>query len=228
MSMSIQRLMNQQLETEHEKRQLELDNLQNQISPHFLYNTLYTIKWMAIIQNAPGITEMLDSLTQIMKNISKNKNSKITLRDELELLNHYITIQRYRYGDSFSYSLEVENEELLNSLIFKFSLQPLIENAIFHGLSTKKQPGQIHLRVKKEQSDLIIIITDNGIGISQREINRILSTAEDITEEQIFKKIGLKNINRRLQLEYGEHYGIRIRSELNQFTEVTIRYPIMF
>lgn len=91
MSMSIQRLMNQQLETEHEKRQLELDNLQNQISPHFLYNTLYTIKWMAIIQNAPGITEMLGFAYANHEKYFENKNSKITLRDELELLNHYIT-----------------------------------------------------------------------------------------------------------------------------------------
>ena len=228
MSMNICKLLNQQLETEQEKRQLELDNLQNQINPHFLYNTLYTIKWMAIIQNAPGITEMLDSLTQIMKNISKNTNSKIPLKDELELLNHYITIQRYRYGDSFHYTYTVEEEYLLKSLIFKFSLQPLIENSIFHGLSTKKQPGEIHLHVRKEKNDLVIVITDNGVGIDKEQISRILSSAEDITEDQIFRKIGLKNINRRLKLEYGDNYGIRIRSELKQFTEITIRYPIMY
>ena len=228
MSMNICKLLKQQLETEQEKRQLELDNLQNQISPHFLYNTLYTIKWMAIIQNAPGITEMLDSLTQIMKNISKNTNSKIPLKDELELLNHYITIQRYRYGDSFHYTCTIEEEYLLKNLIFKFSLQPLIENSIFHGLSTKKQPGEIHLHVRKEENDLVIIITDNGIGIDKEQINSIRSSAEDITEEQLFRKIGLKNINRRLKLEYGEAYGLRIRSELKQFTEITIRYPIMF
>ncbi len=227
MAQSISRLMRQQLEHEHEKQQLEIINLQNQISPHFLYNTLYTIKWMAILQNAGGISEMLDSLGQIMKYISKNTDSKITLEDELKLLGHYITIQRYRYGDSFTYTQTIESPALLSCLVFKFSLQPLIENAITHGISGKRQPGQIHLRVTREGEDLLICITDNGVGIPQQQIDQILAHDEDITEELLFKKIGLKNIDRRLKLEYGNQYGIQIHSKLGSYTEVLVRYPYL-
>lgn len=227
MADSISRLIQQQLDHEHEKQQLELINLQNQISPHFLYNTLCTIKWMAILQNAPGITEMLDSLSQIMKHISKNTSSKIPLEDELKLLGHYITIQRYRYGDSFTYSQTIDSPSLLSCKVFKFSLQPLIENAITHGISGKQQSGQIHLHVTRENNDILIYITDNGSGISQDQIDQILNHDEDITEELLFKKIGLKNIDRRLKLEYGERYGILIRSKLNCYTEVIVRYPFV-
>lgn len=227
MSQSISRLMQQQLEHEHEKQQLELINLQNQISPHFLYNTLYTIKWMAILQNAPGISEMLDSLGQIMKYISKNTDSKISLEDELKLLGHYITIQRYRYGDSFTYTQSIADPSLLSCRVFKFSLQPLIENAITHGINGKQQPGQIQLRVTREGEDLLIDITDNGVGISQQQIDEILTYDKDITEELLFKKIGLKNIDRRLKLEYGDRYGIQIHSRLGSYTEVLVRYPYL-
>lgn len=227
MSQSISRLMQQQLEHEHEKQQLELISLQNQISPHFLYNTLYTIKWMAILQNAPGISEMLDSLGQIMKYISKNTDSKISLEDELKLLGHYITIQRYRYGDSFTYTQSIADPSLLSCRVFKFSLQPLIENAITHGINGKQQPGQIQLRVTREGEDLLIDITDNGVGISQQQIDEILTYDKDITEELLFKKIGLKNIDRRLKLEYGDRYGIQIRSRLGSYTEVLVRYPYL-
>lgn len=227
MAQSISRLMHQQLEHEHEKQQLELINLQNQISPHFLYNTLYTIKWMAILQNAHGISEMLDSLGQIMKYISKNTDSKIPLEDELKLLGHYITIQRYRYGDSFIYTQTIDSPALLSCKVFKFSLQPLIENAITHGINGKRQPGQIQLHVTREQEDLLIYITDDGVGISQQQIDQILAHDEDITEELLFKKIGLKNIDRRLKLEYGDRYGIQIRSKLGSYTEVIVRYPYL-
>lgn len=227
MTQSISQLMQQQLANEREKRQLEIINLQNQISPHFLYNTLYTIKWMAIMQNAHGIAEMLDSVSQIMKYVSKNTDSKIPLRDELTLLGHYITIQRYRYGDSFTYTQEIDSEALLDCKVFKFSLQPLIENAITHGIGGKKQPGQIRLHVSKCNEDLLIYITDDGIGISPQQIDQILSSSEDITEEALFKKIGLKNIDRRLKIEYGPHYGIQICSKLGSYTEVTVRYPFV-
>lgn len=228
MTQKIAQLMRKQLETEQEKRRLELDSLQNQISPHFLYNTLYTVKWMAILQNAPGITEMLESLIQIMKNVSKNTNSKIPLREELGLLKHYLTIQTYRYGDSFTYTQTVDSEELLDCRVFRFSLQPLIENAIFHGIGGRKQPGRIHLHVGRQDADLLICITDNGAGIPQAQIDGILSADDSSARDQLFRKVGIRNINRRLQLEYGENYGITIRSQVDQYTEVTVRSPLVF
>lgn len=228
MTRKIVHLIQQQLDAEQEKRRLELDNLQAQISPHFLYNTLYTVKWMAILQNAPGITEMLESLIQIMKNISKHTSSKTSLRDELDLLKHYLTIQTYRYGDSFTYTQSVEKESLLDCQIFRFSLQPLLENAIFHGIGGRRKPGQIQLSVHTKDNDLFIHITDNGIGIPQSQIDRILSTDKEADEDQLFRKVGIRNINRRLKLEYGDTYGIFIQSQVDNYTEVIVRSPLIY
>lgn len=228
MTRKIAQLIQQQLDAEQEKRRLELDNLQAQISPHFLYNTLYTVKWMAILQNAPGITEMLESLIQIMKNISKNTSSKTSLRDELNLLKHYLTIQTYRYGDSFTYIQTLERESLLDCQVFRFSLQPLLENAIFHGIGGRRKPGRIQLSVRTKDNDLFIHITDNGIGIPQSQIDRILSCDKEADEDQLFRKVGIRNINRRLKLEYGDTYGIFIQSQVDSYTEVIVRSPLIY
>ena len=227
MSSNIQRLMKRQLETEEEKRRLELDSLQSQISPHFLYNTLYTIKWMAVLQNASGISEMLDCLAQIMKAVSKNTDSKTTVRNELALLKNYITILKYRYGDMFTYQEIVEDDSLLDCLIFKFSLQPIIENSIFHGFRSKQGQGILSLMISQEENDLVIQVTDNGVGIAEDQVSSILddhSFADN--KEMSYKKIGLKNINKRLKLEYGEAYGLQISSQPGKYTKITVRYPI--
>lgn len=183
---------------------------------------------MAVMQNVPGIAEMLDSLSQIMKNISKDTKVKTPLRNELALLTHYITIQKYRYGDNFSYKQNIHDEMLLDCMVFKFTLQPIIENAIFHGIGAKNSAGVIRLDVFRDKDDMLISITDNGVGIQPDRVESILraKTGAEENEDGQFKKIGLKNINTRMKLEYGERYGLIIHSEPNRFTTVILRYPI--
>lgn len=114
--------------------------LQSQINPHFLYNTLNSIKWMATIQGANGISEMTTSLSRLLKSISKGTSLLIDIREELSLLENYFTIQSYRYGGTISMDIQVDEESLYNSEIIKFTLQPLVENAIFTGSSPKALP----------------------------------------------------------------------------------------
>ena len=226
LSESINNLMNSRLEMEKQKRDYEYQVLQSQINPHFLYNTLMSIKWMAAMQNAPGIAEMATALSRLLKNISKGTKQFVPLSEELSLLMDYYTIMKYRYGGTISIDVKVDSEELLNCGILRFTLQPIVENAIFHGIEPKGSAGTITIHVfRNESGDLQIDITDDGVGMDE-EMGRMLLSEKTGSESRFFRKIGISNVHNRIQLEFGDRYGLSIKSKIGSFTTVTIILPV--
>lgn len=228
LSASIQTLMDNRLEMENQKRDYEYQMLQSQINPHFLYNTLASIKWMATIQNAPGIAEMTTALSRLLKNISKGTQRFVTLSQELSLLMDYFTIMKYRYGGTICIDVRTDNDTLLSCQIIKFTLQPIVENAIFHGIEPKGATGTITIHIfENESNDLQIDITDDGVGMDENMIQSLLSEKHDNSKTKFFKKIGISNVNNRIRLEYGNRYGVSIKSEIGKYTTVTILLPYL-
>lgn len=218
-------LMNQQLEDERQKREYEYKMLQSQINPHFLYNTLNSIKWMATIQNSPGIAEMTTSLSRLLKDISKGATSLVTIKHELDLINDYFIIQQYRYGGTITLNFNVEDDALLSCLILKFTLQPLVENAIFHGIEPKGTAGSIVIHIYQDEAkDIRIDVTNDGVGMEPELANRLLQMEAPVSSS-FFKEIGVSNVHKRLQYEFGEQYGISIQSEKGKFTTISILLP---
>lgn len=219
------------MEDEKQKKDLEYKILQSQINPHFLYNTLNSIKWMATIQNAPGIAEMTTALARLMKNVSKGTDARITLREELDLVKDYFLIQQYRYGGSLSIRYDILSEDLNGCLIHRFTLQPLVENALFHGIEPKGCAGRIVIRAEKREDPgrnplLVISITDNGIGMDQETIEKVLK-GDTAPSADFFKQVGIDNVNRRIQYDFGPEYGIRIESIVGEYTTMIITLPYM-
>lgn len=218
-------LMEQRIEDERQKREYEYKMLQSQINPHFLYNTLNSIKWMATIQNSPGIAEMTTSLSRLLKDISKGATNLVTIKHELDLLNDYFIIQQYRYGGTITLSFNVEDDTLLSCQILKFTLQPLVENAIFHGIEPKGTAGSIVIHIYQDETkDIHIDVTDDGVGMEPELTNRLLYM-EAPASSSFFKEIGVSNVHKRLQYEFGEQYGISIQSEKGKFTTISILLP---
>ena len=220
--------MTTRLEDEKQKKDLEYKVLQSQINPHFIYNTLNSIKWMATIQGASGISEMTTALAKLLKSISKGTSLLVPIREELSLLNDYFTIQSYRYGGTITLEVRVEEGFLYDCQILKFTLQPLVENAIFHGIEPKGT-GSIRILVKQELSEglppgICISVTDNGIGMSREKADQILSTNEDSSAD-FFREIGVSNVQKRLQYEFGSAYGITIDSVEGEYTTMCIHIP---
>ena len=168
MSGNITALMDRRLEDEKQKQDLEYRMLQNQINPHFIYNTLNSIKWMATIQHAPGIAEMVTALSRLLKSVSKGNERLVPLYEEFALLNDYFTIQQYRYGGTITLDVSyIEDENLTHScLIPRFTLQPLVENAIFHGIEPKGSAGEVTLRVERDAAngDVLILLSGRRRG----------------------------------------------------------------
>lgn len=208
---------------EHNKKDLEFKVLQYQINPHFISNSLNTIKWMADIQNSYGISTMAVALSNLFRSVIRNDEIFITLRQELSTLNDFITIQRYRYKDIFTYEEIISDSSLYDSFIMKFTFQPIIENAIFHGIASSGKFGVIRLSAAREEADIIIRIYDNGVGMTDKQIQELFTL--DNTENHYLNKIGIRNIDQRLKLEYGNDYGISIESVLGEYTLVTLKYP---
>ncbi len=226
MALNIKGLLNKLVEEEKEKRELELKALQNQVNPHFLYNTLNSIKWMATVQKAEGIKNMVVALGRLLKNLAADTIEKITLRKELTLLKDYIYIQQIRYKGKIKFNLELEDEKLLDYKIIKFTIQPLVENAIFHGIEPKKNPGKIDLFISKDKEDLIIKVRDDGIGMSEEQIKELFSEEREKKDRKRgLSGIGLRNVNKRLKLIYGEEYGIKVKSSKGEYTEIIIQMP---
>lgn len=218
-------LMDKRIEDEKEKNDLEYKILQSQINPHFLYNTLNSIKWMATIQNADGIAEMTTSLARLMKYVSKDPHQIHTLKDEIALLNDYFVIQKYRYGGTISLFYNIESEDLYDCQILKFSLQPMVENAIFHGIEPKGAIGHIEVHIHQDNDERILIdIKDDGIGMTDDQIQKALSGEADLPSD-LFKKIGIDNVNRRIKYTFGSQYGLSITSVLGHHTTMSITLP---
>ena len=229
MSASVTALMDHRLEDEKQKQDLEYRMLQNQINPHFIYNTLNSIKWMATIQHAPGIAEMVTALSRLLKSVSKSNERLVPLYEEFALLNDYFTIQQYRYGGTITLDVSyIEDEKLNHScLIPRFTLQPLVENAIFHGIEPKGSAGEVTLRVERDTAngDVLIRLTDDGIGMTAEQAAKALQEPGPEEAAAKYRHVGMWNVHKRLQYSFGEAYGLSIESEPGVGTTVTVRLP---
>lgn len=228
LSRNVTALMDKRVEDEKKRLDLEFQMLQRQINPHFIYNTLNSIKWMATIQHAPGIAEMVTALSRLLKNVSKSTQRLIPLQQEFDLLNDYFTIQRYRYGGTImmEFCSLAEETILQNCLIPQFSLQPLAENAIFHGIEPKGCAGHIKISVLEETEggDILVQLSDDGVGMTQEQIETALLEPEE-EKTAAFSHVGLRNVHWRLQHSFGPAYGLELESKLGVGTTITVRLP---
>lgn len=225
MAANIKALLDFKLKEEEDRRRLELKLLQSQVNPHFLYNTLNSIKWMATVQKAEGIGNMVSALGRLLKNIAKGTSDRITIKEELDLLEDYVFIQNVRYGGRIKFEKEIESQELLQCRIVKFTLQPIVENAIFHGIEPKKDAGRIKIELSRKKGNILISVKDDGVGISEDQIKSLFSN-EEKDKSRGLSGMGVKNVDDRLKLSYGKGYGLDILSEVGEFTVVNIRIPI--
>lgn len=217
-------LMESRLADEKKKQELEYRMLQSQINPHFIYNTLNSIKWMATIQGATGISEMTTALSRLLKTIAKGTRTIVPLRDELQFLDDYFLIQKYRFGGAMVMQTHVD-EAVLNTAIPRFTLQPLMENAIVHGIEPKGGAGTITVTGGlTPQGDVEIRMEDDGVGMDEENVRRVLSE-DRVTSSGMFQKIGIRNVHKRIRYEFGEPYGITVASRPGSFTRVSILLP---
>ncbi len=227
MSAHVSDLMESRIRDEQEKMDLEIKMLQAQINPHFLYNTLDSIKWIATMQHSTGIVRVVSALSSLLKNMAKGFNEKVTIRQELEFLDHYVTIEKIRYIELFDVEISVDDPSLYDAGIIKLTLQPIVENSIFSGIEPSGKPGLIQIHVYAKEDVLHISIRDNGIGISEENIARMLTDTSRVTKHYM-SGIGLPNVDRRIKLVYGQKYGLAIESLVGAYTCVTVSLPLEF
>lgn len=227
MSSHVSALMENRIRDEQEKMNLEIKMLQAQINPHFLYNTLDSIKWIATMQHNTGIVKVVSALSSLLKNMAKGFNEKVTVRQELDFLDNYITIEKIRYIELFDVEISVEDPALYDARIVKLTLQPLVENSIFSGIEPSGKPGLIKIHIFSREQVLYISIHDNGVGMSEENIARLLTDTSRVTQNYM-SGIGLPNVDRRIKLVYGQEYGIKIDSEPGIYTCVTVSLPLEF
>lgn len=219
MTRKVKTLMDENYRSKIRERDAQLMALQAQINPHFLYNTLDMINWMAFSIGAQDICATINALSKYFR-LSLNKGKAVvSIRDELELSKTYLSIQRTRFMGAVQFRFEIDGETEAYS-IPKLTLQPIVENAVLHGIQKKAdRRGEIVVRSKKAGPDITIWVRDDGVGMDRETIDRVLHAP---TEEDR-ASYGLFNVNERLRLTYGEGYGLRIRSEVHAFTEVEVR-----
>ena len=227
---NISGLLDSRLENEKQKRDLEYKMLQSQINPHFLYNTLNSIKMMSQAQGANGITEMTTSLATLLRSISKGTSLLVPISEELSLVKNYFTIQNLRYGGMIRLNITVDDEMIMNAQILKFTLQPIVENAIFHGLEPKGGTGNIDLHAYYVPGDnaaknICIDVRDDGVGIPKDQCLTLLNDHDGENRSEFFKEIGISNVHKRLQYEFGMQYGLLIESEEGEYTNIRVTIP---
>lgn len=216
-------------------KEAKLTALQSQINPHFLYNTLESIRGQALIDDNVEIAKMVEALSSFFRYSISRKGNLVTLRDELANIQNYMMIQRYRFNNRFSLEIFIdeEDEEAYDYLVPKLIIQPVIENAIFHGLEERLEGGKVEIEVIVTENNLILTVSDNGIGMDNKSLtelnNRIhaINTAIEETEKykELHTGIALPNIHKRIQLLFGKEYGLNVYSTLNQGTDVEIMIP---
>lgn len=208
--------------------------LQNQINPHFLYNTLEAIRSDAICVGADNIADITEALAKFFRYTISNVNSMVTLEAELNNSETYFAIQNFRFGDKISLKINLEDEDIsvLEYVIPKLTLQPIIENAIIHGLEHKLGLGTIEIDIDTTEDRLLIKITDDGVGMDENVLDSINGRLHEISVEGLRPSntqrsgIALINVNNRIKLQFGEKYGLRIYSIKDFGTSVEVTLPL--
>ncbi|WP_232510318.1 cache domain-containing sensor histidine kinase [Paenibacillus crassostreae] len=227
----IKMLLEKSIQEQDQIQKAELRTLQAQINPHFLYNTLDSIVWMAEANKNAQVIQLVQALSRFFRiSLSKGRDW-IPLRDELEHVQSYLIIQQMRYRDILQYDIQVE-PALLDIPILKMSLQPIVENALYHGIKNKRRKGLIRISAREEQKGIFtLIVEDDGIGITSERMKQIqtrldVSSSQELIEDDITIGFGLYNVHQRVRLYYGQHYGVTIESVELQGTRVSLRIPI--
>ncbi len=224
---NIQTLLQLVYEEQQAKRDAELKTMQAQIKPHFLYNTLDTIRWMAVENGAQDVTELVSALTKLFRISLSRGADEISMSEELEHVRCYLYIQKVRYEEKLSFEVFCE-EELLCCYVKKLILQPLVENAIYHGIKQKRGNGRIEVRVTRESDHILMLVADDGVGMSDSHIeklNSLLGSDAPVEGEHGF---GVFNVNDRIRLAYGAGFGLRFsRNEWGGVT-AAITHPIIW
>lgn len=212
----IDQLMIAVKEEEQNVRKYELQALSSQINPHFLYNTLDTIVWMAEFNDSKRVVEVTKSLAKYFRLALNQGHEQISLKDEIDHVRQYLFIQKQRYGEKLQYEIK-ELKQYDDYKIPKLILQPLVENAIYHGIKEMNRQGRIRVSVSENDTQLIVSIYDNGRGF----------VASETTNATLVRLggVGLKNVNQRLQLQFGKSYHMEIKSEENTYTEIRLYFP---
>ena len=223
MAKQIQVLMADIVSEHEKKRKQEFDTLQSQINPHFLYNTLDIIVWMIENEKPDQAVKAVTALARFFRISLSRGKSIITVKDELEHVRNYLMIQHMRFKNRFSYTIEAE-DEVLELASLKLMLQPLVENAIYHGMEFMDGDGEIFISAWKEGEDLYLKVSDNGLGMTEEQVARLFSDTPH-TGSSRGSGIGVKNVNERIRLYFGSEYGLSIESEPDEGTVVTIHLP---
>jgi two-component system sensor histidine kinase YesM len=208
------------IEQEEKKRSFELMALQAQINPHFLYNTLDSIRWMAMAQGSKTIEKMSYSLIQLLRKTISSGSPFATMEEELRSLENYVDILRLRYYNSFDYEATAD-PAVLSCQIPKLILQPLVENALLHGVYDCGHKGHIRVSAERSGDDLLVRVRDDGRGMDPGALKR----GDRDAHKDSFSGIGIENVDERIKLYYGAAYGVSFESALGEFTEATVRIP---
>lgn len=215
-----ERIHAEQLKTK--QKDAEFKMLTSQINPHFLYNTLETIRMKAVVNKQYEIEELVSRLAKILRSTIRAGEKDVSVQSEIELVECYLKIQQYRFGDKIQYHIELD-EELAQCCIMSLILQPIVENAIIHGLEDKEEAGHIDIDVSRDGEDIIFTVEDDGIGISQEKLSEI---RKELTSNRLKgEHIGIFNVQYRIRLKYGFPYGISVDSKEGAGTRIEIRLP---
>jgi two-component system sensor histidine kinase YesM len=215
---------------EYRTLQFEYKALQAQINPHFLYNTLESIHSLAKLRGDDQISEMIYLLGKLLRESISKKGDIIDLQEEVEFIRNYLSIHKIIYGPKIEVNYHFD-DSLMSFKVPKFILQPLVENSIKHGIEEKPGKGIVTIGCWEKDDDLYLEVSDNGVGIDEETKKHLLNPLEDSKQKQKQKdkhtNVGIISVHKRIQILYGEEYGLSIMSEINQGTSIRIRLPII-
>lgn len=223
----IQELMDNVVYEQHQKRRAELQSLQSQVNPHFLYNTLASIRFMLGTQQIEAVDSVIVALVRLLKKTLSRESEIIPISEEIENLKNYVLIQKVRQGDKLGVRYEID-ENIMDFCTLKLILQPLVENAIFHGLQPKTSGGTITIRGYKEDHTIVLKVIDDGVGIPEEGMEQLLNKEQKSGKFDLFNGIGIKNIHERIVLNFGSQYGLKISGRPDEGTEVEVRIPAFY
>lgn len=220
----INELINELYVEKQIRLEAQLKSLQEQIKPHFLYNTLDTISWLARAHNATDVVQLIDALTNMFRVGLSSGHDYIPLREEKKHVVNYLYIQKVRYGERLKYEIEIP-EEYNEAIVPKLILQPLVENAIYHGIKMKRAEGLIRVSARAEDQKLYLTVRDNGAGVPAERLEELKIRLREPKKNMEKVGFGLSYMAERIKLSYGSAYGIEIDSREGEFTEVIICLP---